>query len=107
MEVICGLSMPVHSLLSRNDLQLICSQGQEPKGNFSPSLHRFLVDYNKLITNSNLVKQLVLPEGRWFFLSHYYLLLKFSLSPRYGPCSKCAEVHANKDEWLHAMHSKR
>lgn len=64
MEVICGLSMPVHSLLSRNDLQLICSQGQEPKGNFSPSLHRFLIDYNKLITNSNLVKQLVLPVER-------------------------------------------
>ena len=78
------LSMPVHSLLTRNDLQLICSQEQQPKGNFPPSLNRFLIDYqlqSGKATGLTCRKDAKYMEGQWSLLSHY-LLPKFS-SPRY------------------------
>ena len=85
--------------LTRNDLQLICSQGQKPKGSFPPSLNRFLIDYqlqSGKATGLTCRKDAKYTEGQWSLLSHY-LLPKFS-SPRYWPCSQCAEVCANKDE---------
>ena len=91
--------MPVHSLLTRNDLQLICSQEQQPKGNFPPSLNRFLIDYqlqSGKATGLTCRKDAKYMEGQWSLLSHY-LLPKFS-SPRYWPSSQGAEVCANKEE---------
>lgn len=95
MMAVYDLSMPVHSLLTRNDLQLICSQGQKPKGSFPPSLNRFLIDYqlqSGKATSLTCRKDAKYTEGQWSLLSHY-LFPKFS-SPR----SQCAEVCANKDE---------